>query len=423
MLFLSLISIAVVFLLFLFCGHLLLTRNGNIYLNRILAILCLARGCQFLFVGLSQNGELDHLVYIYKIPYPFLYITPALFYLYVKGFISDQTSLKRYEWLHFLPLIIGIAEMVPWLTSSLEYKKLTLDSVSPHQAFFFQDASDLIPSQITRMFRVSLFLFYLFLSWKIVIQKGIHRNLNANGLGNGFIIFLLLLSSVGHLFLFLSIWWDTLHPERAYAGIYAALQFAIMNHLFLIIYIFYRPRLLYGYVLVSHDSIFSQPHRNTTIAQDSPMVPVSANPIDSGKPGSGSLLEKESITDGDRQRQQPASSEKIDQWKQIAHEYMETEKPFLQQTFRMQQLAVAIDIPQHHCSYLINFVFERNFNDWVNEYRVAHFIRSYTLDASRLTLEALAKEAGFGNRRSLHNAFMKIHGQPPGVYLQRLITA
>ena len=422
MLFLSLISIAVVFLLFLFCGHLLLTRNGNIYLNRILAILCLARGCQFLFVGLSQNGELHHFAYIYKIPYPLLYITPALFYLYVKGFISDQTSLKRYEWLHFLPLIIGMAEMLPWLTSSLEYKQRTLEAVSLHQAFFFQDASDLIPSQISRMLRVSLFLFYLFLSWKFVIQKGIHRNLNANSVGNNWIIFVLLLSSVGHLFLFLSIWWDTLHPEKAHAGIYAALQFAILSHLFLIIYVFYRPRLLYGYVLVSRDSIFSHPHRMTTIAEDSPMAPVMANPIDPGKPGSGSSIEKEAFPEGDRLQLQPASSEKIDQWKQIVHDYMEAKKPFLQQTFRLQHLAVAIDIPQHHCSYLINYVFERNFNDWVNEYRVAHFIRSYALDASRLTLEALAKEAGFGNRRSLHNAFMKIHGQPPGVYLQRVIT-
>jgi AraC-like DNA-binding protein len=241
-------------------------------------------------------------------------------------------------------------------------------------------------------------------------------------MGNNWVIFLLLFSSIGHLFLFLSIWWDTLHPERAEAGIYAALQFAIFSQVCMIIYIFYQPRLLYGYLLVSRDSIFSQPIRNISHTQVSPLTPIMTNPIDSGKPWSGSLNEKESILEVDRQ-QQPASPEKIDQWRELVHEYMTTEKPFLQQSFRLHDLAIAIDIPQHHCSYIINYVFERNFNEWVNEYRVAYFIRSYTHDASRLTLEALAREAGFGNRRSLHNAFMKIHGQPPGIYLQKLITA
>ena len=422
MFFLSLFSIAVVFLYFLFCAHLLLTKNGNIFLNRLLGILILLRACQFLFVWLTQNGQIQHLAYVYKIPYALLYITPALFYLYIKGFISDQTSLKRHEWLHFLPLIIGVADMLPWMMSSLEYKRQMLEVADLHQTFFFQHASDLIPSNISRMFRASLFLFYLFLSWRFVIRKGIHWNLKANSMGKNWVICLLLLSSIGYLFLLLSIWWDTLHPERADAGIYAALQFAIFPHVFMIIYMFYQPRLLYGYVLVSQNSIFSQPTRNISHTQVSPLAPIMTNPIDSGKPWLGSLIEKESIPEFDRQ-QQPASPEKTDLWRQLVHEYMTTEKPFLQQSFRLQDLAIAIDIPQHHCSYIINYLFERNFNEWVNEYRVAYFIRSYTYDASRLTLEALAREAGFGNRRSLHNAFMKIHGQPPGIYLQKLITA
>ena len=113
----NLISIAEIFLLLLFSGHLLLTNNGNAYLNKLLAFLSLSRGLQFLNLWLSQNNELPMAPYLYKIPYPFLYITPAVFYLYIRGFLNDQTSLKKRDLLHFLPVFIGLADMTPWLTS------------------------------------------------------------------------------------------------------------------------------------------------------------------------------------------------------------------------------------------------------------------------------------------------------------------
>jgi AraC-like DNA-binding protein len=102
---------------------------------------------------------------------------------------------------------------------------------------------------------------------------------------------------------------------------------------------------------------------------------------------------------------------------------MEQDKPFLYPTFRLHNLAEALDIAPHHSSYLINIEFGKNFNQWVNEHRIEYFIKLYRQDSTSHTLEALAQQAGFSNRRTLHNAFMKIHGQPPGIFLQQSLDS
>jgi AraC-like DNA-binding protein len=417
----NLISIAEIFLLLLFSGHLLLTNNGNAYLNKLLAFLSLSRGLQFLNLWLSQNNELPMAPYLYKIPYPFLYITPAVFYLYIRGFLNDQTSLKKRDLLHFLPVFIGLADMTPWLTSTAEDKQRLYEAVSTHQAFFFQDVSDLITPGLSRMIRVVLFLFYITLSWKLVIGKGILRNMNVNPIGNNWILLILTLSTAGHLFLFISIGWDNLHPGHTQDGLLASLHFAILSHLFLILYIFYRPRILYGYVLVSHDFFLSHLRRTSPVPME-----VAGDTIDStgqswSMENAGSATErKESLSKSEKPSQLQSSPESIGQWKEEILRHMDEVKPYLDPSFRLHNLSAKTDIPQHHCSYVINHVLGKNFNDWINEYRVAHFISTYEENAGILTQEALAKASGFGSRRTLHNAFMKIHGIPPGIFLQQI---
>ena len=57
----------------------------------------------------------------------------------------------------------------------------------------------------------------------------------------------------------------------------------------------------------------------------------------------------------------------------------------------------------------------------LNEYRI-HYSRELMIkDNNRqLTLEAIAFEAGFGNRNSFTNAFKKFTGNTPSAYLKEM---
>ena len=104
---LNLVYISLVFFTLVFSLHLMLTRHGNLFINRMLGIPLMARGFQYLYGWLTENGHLSELMFVYKVPNALLFIAPSALFLYIKGFVTDQYKLGKYEWLHFLPALLS----------------------------------------------------------------------------------------------------------------------------------------------------------------------------------------------------------------------------------------------------------------------------------------------------------------------------
>src|ERR1700741_387241 len=66
------------------------------------------------------------------------------------------------------------------------------------------------------------------------------------------------------------------------------------------------------------------------------------------------------------------SQERMDQIQLVLKEFMLEKKPFLQKRYSISQLANDIHVAQHHVSAFINSYYKMNFNDFVNQYRVAY---------------------------------------------------
>ena len=78
------------------------------------------------------------------------------------------------------------------------------------------------------------------------------------------------------------------------------------------------------------------------------------------------------------------------------------------------------DIPVHHLSYYFNEHLNINFNTWKNDHKINFVIEliekgNYEL----LTLDALAKQAGFGSRTTFFNAFKQKTGLTPSEFLNK----
>ena len=80
-------------------------------------------------------------------------------------------------------------------------------------------------------------------------------------------------------------------------------------------------------------------------------------------------------------------------------------------------LAEKLDLSPHELSRIVNTVFKKSFNDFINEYRIAEVIRKMQDPAyDHLTLLGIAYDAGFNSRTTFHRIFKQLTGKSPAEY-------
>lgn len=97
---------------------------------------------------------------------------------------------------------------------------------------------------------------------------------------------------------------------------------------------------------------------------------------------------------------------------------MRDEKPYLENTLRLDDLAEKLNLSRNHTSQIINQHFNLSFFDFINKYRVYEAKRLLTeLEEEKTTVTQIAYDAGFNNRASFYKAFKKFESQSPTQYL------
>jgi len=103
--------------------------------------------------------------------------------------------------------------------------------------------------------------------------------------------------------------------------------------------------------------------------------------------------------------------------------YLTNNKPYLKQGFSINEFSMAVGLPAKLVSFLINNHFDKNFNDFVNTYRIAQVTDCIKAgDFNQFTLYALATQAGFSNKTSFVDAFKKVHNCTPSHFISNLIV-
>ena len=105
----------------------------------------------------------------------------------------------------------------------------------------------------------------------------------------------------------------------------------------------------------------------------------------------------------------------------IVKEVLDEKKPYLQHRYSLKDLATDTNIPLHHLSAFINKYWGKNFNDFINEFRVHHCKDKILNEEYKYKkLEAIAEESGFNNRNTFAIAFKKVMGLNPSDFLRSL---
>lgn len=104
-------------------------------------------------------------------------------------------------------------------------------------------------------------------------------------------------------------------------------------------------------------------------------------------------------------------------WKTKVTQLMQNKQPYLQPDLTLSDLANQLKTNTSVLSQVINAGFNKNFNDFINGYRVEAYLEKIaTPQYKHLTLLAVAFDCGFNSKTTFNRAFKKMTGKAPSGY-------
>ena len=123
-------------------------------------------------------------------------------------------------------------------------------------------------------------------------------------------------------------------------------------------------------------------------------------------------------------RTSPLREADIEKVKIEIERIFETDKPYLNPDFTLEELANSLSIARHHLSQILNSEMETNFYNLINQKRIEHSLDHINQYAELgLTIEGIGYECGFSSKSSFFYNFKKMVGLTPGEYIRKMSTA
>ena len=102
--------------------------------------------------------------------------------------------------------------------------------------------------------------------------------------------------------------------------------------------------------------------------------------------------------------------------KNLVERFMENEKPFLNANLSLNQFAKQMGIPPRELSFVINRGFDKNFFDFVSNYRIRHATGILGHREEGKTILEVMCESGFNSKSVFNTAFKQETGMTPTQY-------
>lgn len=111
----------------------------------------------------------------------------------------------------------------------------------------------------------------------------------------------------------------------------------------------------------------------------------------------------------------------LEKHQELLEELMVTQLPYINPNLTLQSLGAMLMLKPAQLSQIINECYHKNFFDFINTYRLQHFIRLASLEEHQhKTLLGIALEAGFNSKSTFNRAFKKEYKVAPTTYLKQM---
>ena len=357
----------------------------------------------FLFFFINNLYSLAHYVTIYAenktmaaillVNFTPLFLTVGpILYFYVRGLLRDDYRLSKQDYLHFIPALLLCVNILPHLFSSFDSKLEYAERVLHNPAEILNNKNLFVPSVVNFMLRPVIGLIYIFVCIRLIFLKFKNEKPDdkQSKLIFKWLLFLMFNAFLVYTsFLIFTIFsFQTLDYKIAEVRGYYLLNITLVGLVLFNVSLLFFPKILYG--LLQLDFVV----KNVQQENDPELV----------KKGVRSF---------------EISAQKLELLHHKIEQYCQT-KPFLNPDFSLSTMSADTDIPVHHLSYYFNEHLNINFNTWKNDHKINFVI--YLIENGNnemLTLDALAKQAGFGSRTTFFNAFKQKMGLTPSEFLNK----
>lgn len=363
-----------------FLAYLIFTRKDKEVSDYILAIWLICSGANlFLYHRIIDHEEIYNI--LIAINFGILLLHGAAFYIYVKAMINTASSFSIKNLLHFIPLVVFILYItILYISNNTNKIPLLYNNISIQSH---------IEWNIFATYAVCSIPVYLVLSYRILkkYDKSILDNYSSteeaeldwlkrciSGIAITWLVYIVL-EILPHFTTFI---------PRGESLKYAFYLFSLM--------IFYLG--IYG---IKKTTLFINQYIQ-------PLVTTKINNLQNN----GLKKNKTIITEVEQE-----------EYIQKLKEYMFTNKPYLKSRLSIKDLSDESKIPSLVISQLIKFVLNKNFYEFVNDYRVEEFIKRSSSDSNtRFTLIGIAMECGFSSKSTFYSIFKKHKGFTPQEYIK-----
>lgn len=336
----------------------------------------------------------------YAHPSPFWLLLGPFLYFYVRGTLTDKQGICWKDSWHFIPAILHLVNLFPYLTQSfdkkLEIAVLVLQNLDGLKS---AGAGWIYPPPVSFIERSGLLFFY---SAYIIYQLAVNyvpskQNFNQIPQKQYLLIYrwllilngIVLMISMNYFLLTLSllnvkasIGILSLNPVYYMAGI----AFVLLP-LSLLLF----PQVLYGIPIYSFETEVKS-------------APISKQKAEVVNPPNN-IIEPE------------------DPFQELAQRimaYLKKQKPYLNPDFSITDLSIALKVPQHHISYCFNSILKIKFTLIKTQLRVEHAQKLLKKGSAQdLSMDGIGKESGFASRSTFYDAFKSQTGLTPTEFLQQ----
>jgi AraC-like DNA-binding protein len=333
------------------------------------------------------------------------YLLPGpLLYFYFRAMTEDEIRFRSTDFLHLIPFIISLVGGIPYLLSPLSHKLEIAFIVTENLSDFKnQSFNVLMPVPLQQAIRSISYFLYPLASLTLVIRaRKRYTNLSDpdlmvhyQSLLNWSIVILvsIMISAVSYFFtvtLFLNRNMDMFYDFGQYWLLLSTVVFTLIPASMLI-----YPNVVYGFIRLKDDTNL--------------MYPIS--------PTIGTTSNTEQATESEAEIPAEKAQELLILKKAILT-FFDEKKPYLNENFRIADIAASLEVPAHHISYCFTKVFDESFTQLRTRYRVEHAVRLLKEGSADIySIEGVGKMSGFASKSSFFIYFKEYTGLTPQQYV------
>jgi AraC-like DNA-binding protein len=350
----------------------ILKKKGDFFKKAsfLVMLICLTYYCFMVFI--VDSGKILQYPHLFRTGSPFFYLLAIAILWVGQAYLFDKKKLEKSDFLLLLIPILHLIENTPFYLQSTAQKSAYLQSLLVDRDQILYANEGWLPTSIHYGLQL---IFGLLVSGYLIYCT--HQEKTKKDSSNAEISWLKALAYVFLTFYILGISLLIFDSQTLQIHSIASWLFGIMLVVQLF-FLFFRPEVLY-------DIKESKKEENITV----------------------SIISLE--------------EDEVNKYQQVIEDYFRTNDDFLNTDFRQQHLASHLNIPKNRLSQIINQVFDKNFNQLINEKRIEVAIERLESKAWRnLTVEGVAQMVGFKSRTTFNKAFQEKTGVTPSQFRKQM---